>query len=716
MIKLNENFFIHLFLITFIIGACPMKTSANHLIGQKSPYLLQHAHNPVDWYPWGEEAFSKASKENKPIFLSIGYSTCHWCHVMETESFENKEVAEILNRGFICIKVDREERPDIDTVYMAVCQAMSGSGGWPLTIIMTPDKKPFFATTYIPRESRFGMLGMLEVLPKIEDLWKNSRNDIDTSAEKVSAALKQNAEMKFNSEISSGLPEKAYKEISATFDSVNGGYGNAPKFPSPHRLLFLLRYSQLHSDTELLKQIEFTLEKMSAGGIHDQLGGGFHRYSTDDKWLLPHFEKMLYDQAMLALAYTEAYQVTGREDFAATAKDTLNYVIRDMTSPEGAFYSAEDADSDGEEGKFYVWDYKELFSVLPKDDALIAVRYFNVDDEGNFTDPIHGGTAKNILHLKRPKAQIASEFELSPQDLDSKISEIRKKLFQHREKRIRPSKDTKILADWNGLMIAAMAKAAGVFNSEEYRKTAVKAADFVLGKMRNSQGELLHRYKDGELAVDGQLDDYALMVWGLIELYEAGFDDKYLQAALDLNRIVISNFRDPAHGNYFMTAEKNEKMIFRPKVNFDGALPSGNSVLTMNLLRLSGFTANVEFEKLADDTLKASAQLINRYPGSFTNYLSALLYSENSSEIVICGKSKSKNVAEFADILRRKYLPFKTLLFIPENEPDAAIFKIANFAKDYKTHDGKTTVYICKKHVCGKPVTDIGAALAVLGK
>lgn len=698
------------------LGAFPMKTFANHLIGQKSPYLLQHAHNPVDWYPWGDEAFNKALREDKLIFLSIGYSTCHWCHVMETESFASGEVAEILNRSFISIKVDREERPDIDTVYMAVCQGLSGSGGWPLTIIMTPGKKPFFATTYIPMESRFGMLGMVEVLPKIEDLWKNSRSDIASSADKVSAVLKQNADIKFKSEIGPGLPGKASSEIASTFDSVNGGYGNAPKFPSAHRLIFLLRYSQLHGDSGLLKQVESTLEKMSAGGIYDQLGGGFHRYSTDEKWLLPHFEKMLYDQAMLAMAYTEAYQATGREDFAATAGDILNYVIRDMTSPEGAFYSAEDADSEGEEGKFYLWDYKELFAVLPKDDALLAVRYFNVDDEGNFTDPIQGDTAKNILHLNKTKARISAEFEVSPQDLESRLSGIRTKLFQHRGKRVRPSKDTKILADWNGLMIAAFAKAAGVFNSGEYLRTAVRAADFALGKMRNPQGGLLHRCMDGELAGEGQLDDYVFMVWGLIELYEAGFDDRYLKGALELNRIAISNFRDPVHGNYYMTGEKSEKMIFRPRVNFDGALPSGNSVQVMNLLRLSGFTANSDFEIMADETLKASAELINRYPGSFTNYLSALLYSENSSEIVICGKREDKNVAEYANVLRKKYLPFKSLLFAPGNDPDAAIFKIADFAKDYKLLDGKTTVHVCRKHVCRKPVTDIEEALAVMGK
>jgi uncharacterized protein YyaL (SSP411 family) len=692
-----------------------METPANHLIGQKSPYLLQHVHNPVDWYPWGAEAFSKALEEDKPIFLSIGYSTCHWCHVMGKESFENNSVAEILNRSFISIKVDREERPDIDTVYMAVCQAMSGSGGWPLSIIMTPEKKPFFATTYIPRESRFGMLGMLDVLPKIENLWKNNRNDILSSADKVADAMKQNADIKFKAEIEPGLPEKAFNEISSTFDNVNGGYGNAPKFPSAHRLIFLLRYSQLSGNSEIRRQIEFTLEKMSAGGIYDQIGGGFHRYSTDEKWLLPHFEKMLYDQALLAIAYTEAHQATGREDFAASARDILNYAIRDMSSPEGAFYSAEDADSEGEEGKFYVWDYKELFAVLPNDDALIAVRYFNVDDEGNFTDPVHGNSGKNIFHLNKSKAKIAAEFEISPQALESRLSEIREKLFQHREKRVKPSKDTKILADWNGLMIAAMAKAAGVFNSCEYLDYAVKAADFILEKMRNPQGELLHHYRDGELAVDGQLDDYAFMVWGLIELYESGFDVKYLKGALDLNKIAISNFRDSVHGNYYMTGEKSEKMIFRPKVNFDGALPSGNSVQVLNLLRLSGFTADIDFEMLAAETLNASAQLINRYPGSFTNYLNALLYAENASEIVICGKSKSKTATEYANILRSKYLPFKSLLFVPENEAEASIYKIASFAKDCKMLDGKSTVYVCRKHACSKPVTDIEEALTDLG-
>ncbi|MFZ2656931.1 MAG: thioredoxin domain-containing protein, partial [Victivallales bacterium] len=447
-----------------------MSLHSNPLEGQKSPYLLQHAHNPVNWYPWCDQAFKKAADEGKPIFLSIGYATCHWCHVMEKESFENDEVAETLNKSFISIKVDREERPDIDNVYMSVCQALTGTGGWPLTIIMTPDKKPFFAATYIPRESRFGMTGLLEILPKIADLWKDKKADVLSSAEKVSAALKGNSDKTFAAEVGAGLCVKAVEEISSEFDRTHGGFGNAPKFPSAHRLLFLLRQAKVSGDKEILRQVEFTLDKMRAGGIYDQLGGGFHRYSTDAKWLLPHFEKMLYDQAMLVMAYVEACQISGKEEYADTARDVIGYVLRDMTSPEGAFYSAEDADSEGEEGKFYVWKYKEVFSVLGNDEALVAVRYFNVDAQGNYTDPIHGASANNILYLSYSVEKIASEFDKTVPEMKLIIAGIRSKMLDYRGRRARPLRDTKILADWNGLMIAAVAKSAGLLDSESHLK------------------------------------------------------------------------------------------------------------------------------------------------------------------------------------------------------------------------------------------------------
>ena len=706
-----------LVLLLFITGASSMTSHSNPLEGQKSPYLLQHAHNPVNWYPWSDQAFKKAADEGKPIFLSIGYATCHWCHVMEKESFENDEVAAILNKSFISIKVDREERPDIDNVYMSVCQALTGTGGWPLTIIMTPDKKPFFAATYIPRESRFGMTGLLEILPKLADLWKNKKDDVLSSAEKVSAALKGNSDKTFAADIGEGLCNKAADEISSEFDKKDGGFGNAPKFPSAHRLLFLIRQARVSGDKEILRQVEFTLDKMRAGGIHDQLGGGFHRYSTDAKWLLPHFEKMLYDQAMLVMAYVEAYQNSGKEEYVDTARDAIVYVMRDMTSKEGAFYSAEDADSEGEEGKFYVWKYDEVFSALEKDEALVAVRYFNVDDQGNYTDPIHGGSMNNILHLGNSHDKLAGEFDKTVPEMKSMILRIRSKMLDHRSERTRPLRDTKILADWNGLMIAAIAKFAGAVNSESHLNAATRAADFILEKMRYGKGGgLYHRYIDGELAVEGQLDDYAFMIWGLLELYEAGSDEKYLSAAMELDKVLSDSFHDVAKGAYFMTSEKHENLIFRPKVNFDGALPSGNSVQMMNLLRLSALTGNPAYEEKAFKILKSVAELVNRYPGSFTNYLSALLYSENSTEVVVVGKKDDPEAAKFAETLRKTYQPFMTLISVPAGNKKAGILKIAEFAKDYKQVDGKTTIYVCRKHKCSQPVTDIEEALKMIEK
>ncbi|MEI6424517.1 MAG: thioredoxin domain-containing protein, partial [Lentisphaerota bacterium] len=471
---------------------------------------------------------------------------------------------------------------------------------------------------------------MLDVLPKIENLWKNNRNDILSSAGKVADAMKQNADIKFRAEIEPGLPEKAFNEISSTFDNVNGGYGNAPKFPSAHRLIFLLRYSQLSGNSEIRSQIEFTLEKMSAGGIYDQIGGGFHRYSTDEKWLLPHFEKMLYDQALLAIAYTEAHQATGREDFAASARDILNYVIRDMTSPEGAFYSAEDADSEGEEGKFYVWDYKELFAVLPNDDALLAVRYFNVDDEGNFTDPVHGNSGKNILHLNKSKAKIAAEFEISPQDLESRLSKIREKLFQHREKRVKPSKDTKILADWNGLMIAALAKGARIFGDKTYLEAAQHAAHFIMQNMGKPDGSLLHRYRDGESAIAANLDDYAFFTWGLIELYESTFDVKHLQTALDLTAYLTKHFWDATTGGYYFTPEYSTDLIIRQKESYDGAIPSGNAIAMLNLIRLARMTGNHDMEEQALHMSRTFARSVRQSPAGHTQFMSAFGFLEKA--------------------------------------------------------------------------------------
>ncbi len=459
----------------------------NRLKNEKSPYLLQHADNPVDWYPWGPEAFEKARQEDKPIFLSIGYSTCHWCHVMEHESFEDEEVARLLNQTFVSIKVDREERPDIDQLYMTVAQLMTGGGGWPLNIFMTPDKEPFFAATYIPKENRYGRLGLMELIPRVDELWRTSRQELLSSADRIVAALKQVSESQGSSLLDASVLDKAYQQLLDSFDKDLGGFGSAPKFPSPHNFYFLLRYWQRSGREEALDMVEKTLQAMRAGGIYDHVGFGFHRYSTDAGWLVPHFEKMLYDQALLTLAYTEVFQATGKSFYQTTAREILSYILRDMQSPEGAFYSAEDADSEGEEGKFYLWSYDELENLLSDRELDHLVRHFGIKPEGNFLDQDGGSSSGlNILHWSRRANEAQEDFEA-----------IRKKLFDYREKRIHPLKDDKILTSWNGLMIAALARAGGAFSEKAYTDAAEKAASFILAQMRDGRGRLLHRFRGG---------------------------------------------------------------------------------------------------------------------------------------------------------------------------------------------------------------------------
>ncbi len=561
----------------------------NRLIKEKSPYLLQHAYNPVDWHGWNEEAFERARAENKPIFLSIGYSTCHWCHVMEKESFEDAEVAELMNEAFVSIKVDREERPDIDHVYMTVCQMMTGSGGWPLTIIMTPDKKPFFAATYIPKESRYGRAGMMELIPRIRDVWADRHKDVLDSAENMTTAL-QSIEKESSGELlDAGVLDKAYEELSQRFDKTYGGFSGAPKFPTPHNFFFMLRHWRRTDQPDALKMVEKTLQEIRWGGIFDQIGFGFHRYSTDREWLVPHFEKMLYDQAMLALAYLETYQATGNTFYSETAKEIFTYVLRDLRSPEGGFYSAEDADSEGVEGKFYVWTEQELREILPADEADLMVRAFHVEKTGNFREEASGKSlGANILYMGKPLSDIASDLKLPAERLKKKIDSARSKLFEVRERRVHPHKDDKILTDWNGLMIAALARGAQVLGDKTYSDAAEQALEFILKKMRQPDGRIRHRFRDGEAGIGAILDDYAFLVWGLMETYEATFDARCLETALELNTDMIRHFWDQKGGGLYFTADDAENLIVRKKEVYDGALPSGNAVAMLNLLRRAG--------------------------------------------------------------------------------------------------------------------------------
>ncbi|MFH1748282.1 MAG: thioredoxin domain-containing protein, partial [Planctomycetota bacterium] len=623
----------------------------NRLVFEQSPYLLQHAHNPVDWYPWGQEAFQKARDEDKPIFLSIGYSTCHWCHVMERESFENPEVAELMNATFVNIKVDREERPDIDNIYMSVCQAMTG-GGWPLTIVMTPDKKPFFAGTYFPKEGRFGRPGMLDLVPRIRQSWKTRREELLDSAEKITAHVRSMSVGAAGAELGLDTLQAAYEQLAARFDAQHGGFGSAPKFPSPHNLTLLLRYWKRTGEERALNMVEKTLQGMRAGGMYDHLGFGFHRYSTDAEWLVPHFEKMLYDQALLVIAYVEAYQATGKEEYARTAREILTYVLRDMTAPEGGFYSAEDADSEGVEGKFYLWTRAEVLDVLGESDGDVFCRAFNIEPGGNFSNP-HCPPQRNIPHHARPLADLARELDLSEEELRDRLETARQRLFEARERRIHPIKDDKILTDWNGLMIAALAKAARALDEPQYAVAAQRAADFVLTNLRDKHGRLLKRYRQGEAGLPAHLDDYAFMVWGLLDLYEANFEVRNLEAALGLTRAMLTHFWDESAGGLYFTAADGEDLLVRTKAVYDGAIPSGNSVAMLNLLRLGRITADAELEAKASAIGQAFSAQVSRMTSAHTQLLCALDFGVGPSfEVVIAGQPDAEDTKRMLRALR----------------------------------------------------------------
>jgi len=699
-------------------GSKEMKHS-NRLKNEKSPYLLQHADNPVDWYPWGEEAFEKARKENKPILLSIGYSTCHWCHVMENESFENKDVARLMNETFVSIKVDREERPDIDNIYMTVCQMLSKGGcGWPLNVIMTPDKKPFFAATYIPKESRYGRTGMMELVPKIKEAWEKDNENILSSADNITAALKKATDVSQGTdgkELSTKTLDTTYSQLLRNFDEENGGFGRSPKFPTPHNHLFLLRYWKRTGDRQALDMVEKTLNEMRLGGVYDHVGFGFHRYSTDPNWLLPHFEKMLYDQAMLAMAYTETYQVTGKKEYENTAREIFTYVLRDMTSPKGGFYSAEDADSEGEEGKFYVWTEEELKETLGDKEAELIITTFNTSKSGNFSEEAGGqNTGSNILHLKNPLSEIAPSYELSEEEFQEKIEKARITLFNEREKRIHPYKDDKILTDWNGLMIAALSKAGRVFNEPIYTDAARRAADFILKDMRSDQGKLLHRYRGGEAGITANVDDYAFLIWGLLELYESTFDIEYLKSALLLQNQLDKGFWDDNNGGYYFTSNEAEELITRQKEIYDGAIPSGNSVAGLNLLKIARITGNVDYEEKAATLGKAFSETIERGPMAYTLFMTGLDFGLGPSyEVVIVGDPDAEDTTAMLAALKKTYSPNKVVL-LRGTEKDSEITAIAEFTKGQTTIEGKATAYVCLNHVCNLPTTDVNKMLELL--
>lgn len=595
----------------------------NRLINEKSPYLLQHAYNPVDWYPWRDETFEKAKNEDKPIFLSIGYSTCHWCHVMERESFEDEDVAKVLNENFISIKVDREERSDIDSIYMTFCQAYTGSGGWPLTIIMTPDKKPFFAGTYFPKESKYGRPGLIELLDSIYDMWsKDKKRLVDYSLEMIDQIKKQTEiEIDENDKIVESVIDETIESLKQFFDKRYGGFSRAPKFPTPHNMYFLLEYYIKTEDKKALNMVEETLKHMYKGGIFDHVGFGFSRYSTDEKWLVPHFEKMLYDNALLSLIYTKTYEITGKELYKRIAEKIYTYMINNMISPEGGFYSAEDADSEGVEGKFYVWDIEEIEKVLGKQDGKTYCELFGITERGNFEE-------KNIPNLINTDIE---KLELN-ENLKEQLEKMRVKLYDYREKRIHPFKDDKTLTSWNGLAISSFAYSGRIFNNQNYIEISERAADFVLKKLIRDDGRLLSRYREGESAYAAVLEDYAFIIWALIELYKANSQSKYQEKCLYLHDQMMKLFWDEKQGGLYLYGLDSEELIVRPKELYDGAIPSGNSVAAFNMLRLYDITDDTKFKQFAERQFRTFVTTVKRNPIAYTHFVTAYMNSFNQFE------------------------------------------------------------------------------------
>ena len=667
--------------------------SPNRLFHEKSPYLLQHAYNPVDWYPWGDEAFQEAKRLDKPIFLSIGYSTCHWCHVMEHESFTDQEVADLMNEVFINIKVDREERPDIDGVYMAVSQMMTGGGGWPLTIIMTPDKKPFYSATYIPKENRFNVVGMLDLVPQIAKYWQDQRERMMGIGESIAASLGAGSSGG-GEEISEGVLDTGFLLLNERYDEEYGGFGEAPKFPSPHNLLFLLRYWKRTGKKKALDIVENTLQKMAKGGMFDHVGYGFHRYSTDRKWLVPHFEKMLYDQAMLLMAYTEAYQATGKDEYRDTAEQIIAYVLRDLASTYGGFYSAEDADSEGEEGKYYVWTVDELQNIAGDEGQNVLV-YLGVKPGGNYVDEVtQEKTGTNILH-------VASD------EPPEKLEEIKSKLFEQREKRVRPLLDDKILTDWNGLMIAALSKAARAFQVSEYAEEAVRSADFILGTMWDGE-ELLHRYREGEAQIGGFLNDYAFTTWGLIEIYQATQGKRFLDAAIRVNEVMMSQFAD-SEGGFYFTSSEAEELLARRKELYDGAIPSGNSVAFMNLVRLSRLTGTTSLEEEAAKLLRFFSSSVLGAPHVYSMLLSGLDFAFGpSAEVVVSGKNDEAR--KIISQLDQRYLPSAVI----HRYSEELVASVGYLAEMKPSED--IMIYVCTEFVCNLPTGDMEKVWEQLGE
>jgi hypothetical protein len=681
----------------------------NRLGQEKSPYLLQHANNPVDWYPWGEEAFTRAREEDKPIFLSVGYATCHWCHVMEHESFEDAEVAQLLNENMVAIKVDREERPDIDDIYMTVCQMLTGRGGWPLSIFMTPDRRPFYAGTYFPRSGRMGMSGFVDILRSVRNLWKQDRDRLLKVCDQIIDSMQEKKGAQGSVTLGLDTLAKGYEQLRQMFDGQWGGFGNAPKFPTPHHLTFLLRWHRRQPESQALSMVERTLLRMRNGGIFDQIGLGFHRYSVDERWLVPHFEKMLYDQAMLGMAYAECFQVTGLESCAQAVRDIFDYVLRDMQGAEGGFFSAEDADSEGEEGLFYVWTPNEIKAILGEERGALFCDYYDITPAGNFEH------YRSIPHRPKTLEVFARLKSMSVSELSESLEAAGKQLFAEREKRIHPLKDDKVLTSWNGLMIAALAKGYQAVGERAWLDAALRAADFVMRTLVDESGRLRRRFRQGEVAHLGYLDDYTFFVWGLIELYESCFEIRFLEKAIELNQQMLELFGDAETGAYFFTGADGEPLIVRDKPIYDGAIPSGNSVAALNLLRLGRMTGDTSLEQRGEKILAHFSSLVADYPSAYTQFLNAVDFALGpGQEIVLVGERETPDFEQMLHVIHREFAPRRVLVGRGPDADGGRPAELCPYVKPLGILEGRATVYICENYACRQPLNDPGALQQLL--
>lgn len=669
----------------------------NRLIFSKSPYLLQHAENPIDWYAWGDAAFARAKEEDKPVFLSIGYSTCHWCHVMAHESFEDAQVAEILNRHYIAIKVDREERPDLDHTYMLTCQMMTGSGGWPTTLVLTPDKKPFFAATYIPKTGRGGMIGLVDLLRKIADLWASGRAGLLETGDKVCQALQHAEDARVPAdELSEEVLRQAYRQYLESFDREQAGFGAAPKFPAPHNLSLLLRLERRLGEENARVMALKTLQRIRLGGMYDQIGNGLHRYAVDRRWLVPHFEKMLYDQALAILAYVEAFQVSGDDFYGQAALEIADYVGRDLAHAEGGFYCGEDADSEGAEGTYYLWTPQQVHEELGEELGSVFCYAYGITEEGNFE-------GRNIPHLETDIGALAKRAGVPVEDLLAGLADGRKRLFEARRKRVRPHRDDKVLAGWNGLTIAAFARAGAVLATPKLVDSAARAADFVLGRLRDPQGRLLRRYRQGDAAIPAFLEDYAFLVWGLVELYLANFEPATLQAALDLTAAMEALFGD-GRGGFFDTGKDVEAVLTRGRSVQDVAIPSGISAAALDLLRLGRMTGDRGMEERGEQVLRTHIGQAGQYPVGYAQFLVALDYALGpKTEIVVAWDGRDYPQGLLGEI-RSRFLPSTMVLLHRVDRPVAPPLEALAGGKELI--EGRAAAYLCRDQSCRPPVTE----------